>query len=180
MIYRWNPVGSRVIGNQRRSFGTGFEWYQDIQGTMAASDVSFHRLQDGTGLLVVANSQGTSQNGTGRGSASIFEFNATSRTFENIQTLECMGAADVEPFNIPGEGDFLATASRQNESFVLPSALEHRDHATWDSEFSVYDQTSIIWKWDAVRHQFESYHILAKILRLFLTPAIASLIDCEG
>jgi len=162
MIYRWNPVGSRVIGNQRRSFGTGFEWYQDIQGTMAASDVSFHRLQDGTGLLVVANSQGTSQNGTGRGSASIFEFNATSRTFENIQTLECMGAADVEPFNIPGEGDFLATASRQNESFVLPSALEHRDHATWDSEFSVYDQTSIIWKWDAVRHQFESYQHLGE------------------
>jgi len=162
MIYRWNPAGSRVIDNGRRSFGTGFEWYQDVPGTLAATDVSFYRLENGAGLLIVANGRGTSQSSAGGGSAVIFDFNSTSRMFEKTQTLECMGAADVEPFNIAGEGDFLATACRQSEAFVRPPAEKHLDSATWDDESSVYDQTSVIWKWDTVRHQFETYQLLGE------------------
>jgi hypothetical protein len=170
-VYRWIPEGIRLLGNGERSYGTGFKWHQDLGDTMAASDVSFYKFEDTTGLLVVANSQGTSDIHTGSGSVGIFELNATSQRFEKIQSLESVGAADVEPFAILGEGEFLAIAHRQSRLSVLPSAEDHSDDfgrihkfvladPIWESQTSIYDLDSIIWKWDASIRRFTIYQRL--------------------
>ena len=159
-VYRWNPEGSRLLENGKRLVGTGFEWHQDLVDTMAASDVNFYSFINTSGLLVVANSQSTADIGNGGGSVGIFELNATSNRFEKIQSLESVGAADVEPFSISGEGEFLAIAHRQSGSFVLPPAEKHRDDPIWEAETSIYDQDSVIWKWDASERQFSIYQRL--------------------
>ena len=159
LIFRWDAAGDRMLASGKRSFGTGFKLYQEIEGTMAASDLSFFEFQGTAGLLVVANSQGQYSD-TGNGTVGVFEFNSSSLRFQKLQALPAVGAADVEPFSIPGEGDFLAVAHRQARAFVRLSAQDHTDEAIWEDSPSVYDQQSVLWKWNTVEKQFESYQRL--------------------
>ena len=162
MVFSWDSEGQR-ISDHTAFFGEGFKWYQDLNGTMAVSDVTFYRFNGllspsgrPSGLLIFANSQGPFQSDIGNNSIGIFEFNSSSQEFERMQSIDCVGAADVEAFTIPGEGEFLAIASRQRKF------SNAHDQPQWDVQLSVYDEESTIWKWDAMTRRFNVYQLLGR------------------
>jgi hypothetical protein len=72
-----------------------------------------------------------------RGNIHIYIFSDDQGLFVGpIQSIATMGASDVEPFHIPGEGggDFLAIANRQSQL------------ASQQTNLSVYDQDSVIYR----------------------------------
>jgi hypothetical protein len=72
-----------------------------------------------------------------RGNLHIYMFSDARGMFEGpVQHIATMGATDVEPFSISGEGggDFLAVANRQSGM------------ASQQTDLSVYDQDSVIYR----------------------------------
>ena len=118
-VYRWHPNGTRtLLDGGMQVFGEGFLPFQ-LLATSAATAVHFTLVPAATTralpllLLLVANSRAGVRPGGGEAGLDVWEHDATTRRFVRRENLPIDGAAAVEAFSIPGEGDFVAVGGPQ-------------------------------------------------------------------